>query len=61
MGYFIGKLGRENVMILRKGDIEIPSDVFDVVYEPLDDGGAWRFKLGKKLQAAGYDVDLNEL
>ncbi len=61
MGYFIGRLGRDHVMVLRKGDIEIPSDIFGVVYEPLDDGGAWRFKLGKELQAAGYDVDLNKL
>ena len=61
MGYFVGKLGRERVMVLLKGDIEIPSDVIGVMYEPLDDGGAWRFKLGKELQAAGYDVDLNKL
>ena len=61
MGYFIGRLGRDHVMVLRKGDIEMPSDVVGVVYEPLDDGGAWRFKLGKELQAAGYDVDLNKL
>jgi len=61
LGYFIGKLGRERVMVLRKGDIEIPSDIIGVVYEPLDGGGAWRFKLGKELQAAGYDVDLNKL
>ncbi len=61
LGYFIGKLGREHVMVLRKGNIEIPSDVFGVAYEPLDGGGAWQFKLGKELQAAGYDVDLNKL
>ena len=37
------------------------SDVSGVGYEPFDVGGAWRFKLGKELQAAGYDVDLNKL
>ena len=61
MGYFIGKLGRDRVMVLLKGKVEQPSDVIGVVYETLDDKGAWHFALGKELRAAGYDVDLNKL
>ena len=36
-GYFIGKLGREGVCALAKGDIEKPSDSDGVRYVPLDD------------------------
>ena len=61
LGYFVGRLKRKRVMVLRKGDVEVPSDIFGMVYEPLDDAGAWRFKLGAELKAAGYSIDLNRL
>lgn len=61
LGYFVGRLKRKRVMVLRKGDVEVPSDIFGMVYEPLDDAGAWRFKLGAELKAAGYSIDLNKL
>ena len=59
LGYFVGRLGRERVLALLKGDVEIPSDFTGVVYEPLDAGGAWRWKLGQELKAAGYTIDWN--
>jgi predicted nucleotide-binding protein len=61
LGYFVGKLGRERVVALRKGNTEIPSDLHGVVYENADEGGAWKHRLGKELKAAGYAVDLNKL
>ena len=60
LGYFVGKLGRDRVLALRKGDVEIPSDFAGVVYENLDIGGAWRLKLGQELEAAGYNIDWNK-
>jgi predicted nucleotide-binding protein len=32
LGFFMGKLGRENVILLSQGDIELPSDVLGVLY-----------------------------
>ena len=58
-GYFIGKLGRNRVCALTKGDVEIPSDYDGVVYVPLDDHGAWKMSLVKELKAAEFDVDAN--
>ena len=59
LGYFIGKLGREGVCALTRGDVEIPSDYSGVVYIPLDDPGAWKLTLVKELKTAGFDVDAN--
>ena len=60
LGFFIGRLGRERVCALTKGSaMEIPSDYSGVVYIPLDDSGAWRYRLVKELKSAGLDVDAN--
>ena len=58
-GYFIGRLGRNRVCALTKGDVEIPSDYDGVIYIPLDDAGGWRIELVKELKSAGIDVDAN--
>jgi predicted nucleotide-binding protein len=39
----------------------MPSDFAGVVYKQFDDGGAWKFLLGKELRAAGYSVDMNKI
>ena len=61
LGYFSGALGRSNVCVLYKGDVEIPSDYLGVVYINMDDGGAWKFHMSKELKQAGLPVDLNKL
>ena len=61
LGYFLGRLGRERVLALLKGNVEIPSDYMGVVYEPYDDGGGWRQKLARELQTAGYNIDWNRV
>ncbi|MGA7329395.1 MAG: nucleotide-binding protein [Rhodomicrobium sp.] len=61
LGYFIGKLGRERVCVLKSGELELPSDVLGFVWTRLDTHGAWRFLLAKELKAAGYELDLNEV
>jgi predicted nucleotide-binding protein len=60
LGFFIGKLGPENVAALVKGDIELPSDFDGVVYISLDKED-WQAKLGGELQAAGYEIDWNKV
>ncbi|MDB6095537.1 MAG: nucleotide-binding protein containing -like protein domain-like protein [Verrucomicrobia bacterium] len=61
MGYFIGKLGRSKVCTLYSPGVELPSDLFGVVYTPLDAHGGWEARLGRELRAAGYEVDMNKL
>jgi predicted nucleotide-binding protein len=55
IGYFIGKLGRDKVRLLKRGDTEIPSDLQGILYDTYDPSGAWRVKLAKENspQAAG--------
>jgi predicted nucleotide-binding protein len=40
--------------------VEIPSDYAGVLYQPLDDKGAWKLTLAKELKAAGLPVDMNK-
>lgn len=61
LGFFLGRLGRQRVCALHKGDMEIPSDFARVLWVPMDPGGAWRLALTVELKAAGLEVDLNRL
>jgi predicted nucleotide-binding protein len=58
--WFAGKLGRERVCALKKGDLEIPSDFAGIVYTEMDVHGAWKTELLRELRAAGYTVDLEK-
>lgn len=55
--WFAGKMGRSRVAALRKGDVEIPSDLHGIVYIPMDDHGGWKAALLRELGKAGYTVD----
>ena len=57
-GYFMGRLGRDHVVLLADKGIEMPSDLSGVVYA---DTGKWEIDLLKELAAMGYKVDLNKL
>ncbi|WP_368928805.1 TIR domain-containing protein [Mixta calida] len=57
LGYFTGKLGRGKVLVLKKGDIEIPSDLAGVLYTQLDEHGGWKRKLITELAYAGVPFD----
>jgi len=62
LGFFIGKLGRNRVAALYRGDdIEIPSDYDGVVYIPYDTSDGWKLKLVRELKECGYDIDMNKL
>ena len=59
LGYFIARLGRSRVLVLKRGDLDVPSDLGGVVYQAYDDGGGWKTVLGQELKAAGFDIDWN--
>lgn len=61
LGYFSGKLGRGKVCLLRKGSVEIPSDLFGVIYTDMDPAEGWQTKLVRELKAAGLKFDANRL
>ena len=61
-GLFMGKLGSERVCILRKGEVEKPSDDQGILYIEVKDGSnEWKHEVAKELKNAGYDVDLNKI
>ena len=60
-GYLIGKIGRENVCALVKGDIETPTDISGVVYIKMDEGDGWKLAVAKEMKKSGYDVDFNKI
>ena len=57
-GYFMGKLGRDHVVLLADQNIEMPSDLSGVVYT---DTTKWEIDLLKELKEMGYTVDFNKL
>lgn len=59
LGYFAGKLGRGRVCLLRKGHVEIPSDLYGVIYTDMDPADGWKAKLVGELKAAKLDFDAN--
>ena len=57
-GYFVGKLGRDRVCCLHKGDVERPSDMSGIVYIPFKESvNEVRDKIVKELKAAGYEIE----
>ena len=60
LGYFLGRLGRDRVCALYRGELQLPSDCMGVIYIPFDSGGGWRLQLAKELKAAGFSVDMNK-
>ena len=61
LGYFIGKLGINRVCALHNNKIELPGDKHDLVYIPIDSSAHWQIDLAKKLKAAGYRIDINNI
>jgi hypothetical protein len=59
LGYFIGRLGRQNVCPVYFDGVDLPSDFHGVLYVPFDQGDAWKLKLVQEIKAAGIEVDLD--
>ena len=56
-GYFIGRLGRKNVVLIANSDIEIPSDLAGVVYSNTK---MWQIEILQELKAMGFKIDMNK-
>ena len=61
LGYFLKAVGRQQICILHKGDIELPSDIQGVVYVPMDDNGEWKQAIVREMESIGLLVDGNEI
>lgn len=61
LGFFLGKLGRNKVMVLveKNENFEFPSDYSGVIYIPFDK--SWEKELIKELKAAGMKIDANKM
>lgn len=56
-GYFIGKLGRDRVCCLYKGNVELPSDMHGILYIPfVQSPNEIKEKIAVELRAAGYEI-----
>jgi predicted nucleotide-binding protein len=56
-GYFIGKLDRDRVCCLLKGDVERPSDMHGIVYKHFKESlNEVKDEIVKELKAAGYGI-----
>ena len=47
--------------MLRKGDVEIPSDLYGVVYTTMDSGNGWKIELARELKDAGFEFDADKV
>lgn len=61
LGYFIGKLGRNRVCPLYSKGVELPSDLYGLLYIEIDNSGHWMINLAKELKASGYEIDINKI
>lgn len=61
LGWFAGHLGRDKVCLLRKGDVDIPTDLHGIVYIDMDARNGWQVQLAREMDAAGMNVDFNRL
>lgn len=57
-GFLMGKIGRENVIPLVEGNVELPNDISGIVYVSDKD---WQIDIAKEMSDAGYEIDFNKL
>lgn len=59
LGYLLGKLGKENVIIFFREftNFEVPNDFEGAKFVPFDDRGSWKLALIRELTSSGYIVD----
>ncbi len=61
LGYFFHALGRRGVCALYKEGVELPSDIYGVVYVLMDKFDAWQLTLAREMRQAGLSFDANKL
>jgi predicted nucleotide-binding protein len=58
LGYFVGKIGRNRVCCLYKGEIELPSDIHGVLFKKFDKSVEECYKgILEELRAIGYQIE----
>ncbi len=57
MGFFIARLGRERVFVLRERDVEMPSDFDGVLYTLYEADNDWQANLVRELRYVGYTIE----
>ncbi|EKO3409300.1 nucleotide-binding protein [Vibrio fluvialis] len=58
-GYFVGKLGRNRVCCLHKGDVVVPSDISGLVYKKVESSiETQAYAIIRELKAAGYNLSM---
>lgn len=57
-GYFMGKLGRNRMVIVAESNVELPSDMSGMVYTNKSD---WKVEVLKELKSMGFAIDFNKL
>jgi len=62
-GYYVGKIGRENViaLYLENDNFEMPTDLSGILYIPYDKNDVWKYKLVEELQNSGYTVSKDKV
>ncbi|GAA5110270.1 hypothetical protein GCM10023261_13850 [Bartonella jaculi] len=62
MGMLISALSRKNVAILRKQDVEVPSDIGGILYIPFKNHVKETVsKLVNRLHASGFTINAKQL
>jgi predicted nucleotide-binding protein len=59
LGYFMGRLRRNRVCAIKKGKVELPSDILGMVWLSFE--GRWKRDLAMELEKAGYPIDWRRL
>ena len=58
-GYFVGRLGRNKVCCLHRGEVTVPSDLDGLLYKNVDESvDSQAYNIIRELKAAGYKVTL---
>jgi predicted nucleotide-binding protein len=55
LGYFAGRMGLKRVSVIRRGNVEMPSDLNGLGSIPYDSD--WKQRLARELEKAEYEVD----
>lgn len=56
-GYFVGRLGRDRVCCLHRGDVVVPSDLDGLIYKKINDSiDSQAYSIIRELKAAGYKI-----
>lgn len=60
-GYFLGRLGKEKVLMMSENDLELPSDLGGCRYINLDQNGRWQRELYEDLKLMGLEPNQSDV